>query len=144
MNLSIIDLGLFLAATWRLANLFANEEGPYMIFHKLRKWADRSRTRWVRRSRFATLLKCEYCNSVWFGAVFALIYRLSPDAAFWIALPLALSTGAIIIKKVVFVLSGVDNYLDRLNKPVAPAPSNQDAGPRWDHVFQVGTLDERR
>jgi uncharacterized protein DUF1360 len=113
--MDILHLLLLIAATWRLASLFANEEGPYMMFFKLRKWAERSRARWVRRSRFATLLKCEWCNSIWFGSFLALGYWLLGENFIWLILPLALSAGTIIVKTIVQTIKGVDVYFDRLN-----------------------------
>lgn len=110
-----LHLLLLIAATWRLASLVANEEGPYMIFHKFRKWAKRSTARWVRRSRFATLLECEWCNSIWFGGALTLGYRLLGENFIWLILPLALSTGTVVVKLIVHVLKGVDTRLDKIN-----------------------------
>lgn len=144
-NISTIELVLLVAAVWRLSNLLANEEGPYMIFYKFRKWAERSRARWVRRSRFATLLKCEYCNSVWFGGFFFTLYLIFPAVAIVLAGPLALSTGAILIKKVVFVLGGIDTYFDKLNNPKLEVhlPKNSISVQWQDDLFEQNA-EERR
>jgi len=122
MIISFFPLVLLIAAAWRLSSLFANEEGPYMIFHRFRKWAEKSRARWIRRSRFATLLKCEWCNSIWFGAALTVGYRFLGEIVLWIALPLVISTGVILVKLVVHVLSGLDKRLDQINNPPVENP----------------------
>lgn len=123
MTLPTIHLVLLIAATWRLANLLANEDGPFHMFKALRSKIGRAEVRSRRRNGFLSKLhlyegvNCEYCNSIWFGSFFAIAYLISPTVATALAFPLALSTGAIIIKKVVFVLGGIDTRLDQLNNP---------------------------
>lgn len=76
-------------ATWRISSLLVNEEGPLEIFVKLRLFA----------AGYTDLFTCIWCFSVWLGAAFTLLYWYLPEAAFWVALPFALSTGAITWEK---------------------------------------------
>jgi hypothetical protein len=123
MSITTLDLLLLVFATWRLANLTANENGPFYMFKTLRSKAMRAEVRSRRKNGFlyrfhvTELLNCEFCNSVWFGTFFAVVYLIAPAVALALAFPLALSTGAILIKKVVFVLGGIDTRLDQLNNP---------------------------
>jgi len=136
--MNTLHLLILIAATWRLASLVANEEGPYMLFHRLRKWAKRSTRRWVRRSRFATLLECEWCNSIWFGAVLALGYGLLGENFIWLILPLALSSGTIVLKLVVHVLKGVDTRLDKMNTPPFQA------GDSYPSLYKIKLFEEQK
>lgn len=111
-------------AVWRVSNLIANETGPFYVFQTIRSRVARAEVRSRRKNGLLSkfhlyeLLNCEYCNSVWNSIFFTAVYLIAPNVALALAFPLALSTGAIIIKKVVFVLSGIDTYFDRLNNPI--------------------------
>ena len=149
MNISTIHLVLLIAAVWRLANLLANEDGPFHFFKTLRSKLARAEVRSRRKNGLLSKLhlyegvNCEYCNSVWFGSFFAATYLIAPQVALALALPLALSTGAILIKKVVFVLGGIDTYFDKLNNPVQPVvPDKQplDGRAKWDAPHSKQTL----
>lgn len=88
----MIDLLTFLIlilATWRLSSLLVNEEGPFGVFLKLR----------LLIASFTDLLTCVWCCSVWIGLAFTLLYCYQPLIAFWVALPLAISTGAIALER---------------------------------------------
>jgi hypothetical protein len=90
-------------AAWRLASLVANEDGPWFIFKRFRERAEQ----WCKRYRFCRelglydLIACEWCNSIWIGAILTLLYLLIGETILYLALPLALSTVAIIIKYLV-------------------------------------------
>ena len=116
MSLNIFFyLGL---AAWRLASLFANEDGPWLVFKRLRQKAEQ----WCNKYRFCRdlgvydLFSCEWCNSVWIGAVLTLLYLWIGETVLYLALPLALSTVAIIIKYVVQVLQSAHEYFETSNK----------------------------
>jgi hypothetical protein len=111
---------ILILATWRLANLFANESGPANIFGHIRNWADRHSAHTMRSEHEVVMtviyadpkagslidgLSCEWCNSVWFGTILTATYLLTCRWGYaglpwisWACLPLALSTCAIIIK----------------------------------------------
>jgi hypothetical protein len=149
-NIQTTHLVLLIAATWRLANLLANEDGPFHAIKKLRSKIARIEVKSRRKDGFISKLhlyegvNCEYCNSVWFGSLFTVLYLISPNVALTLALPLALSTGAILIKKVVFVLGGIDTYFDKLNNPIVQVnrvvaekqPIEPQGKAKWDALFE--------
>jgi len=116
MSLSIFFY-LSLAA-WRLASLVANEDGPWMIFKRFRSRAEQ----WCKKYKFCRelglyeLVTCEWCNSIWIGVGLTVLYLWVSEAILYIALPLALSTVAIIIKYVVQLLQSAQQILDNSNK----------------------------
>jgi hypothetical protein len=105
-------------AAWRLASLIANEDGPWMMFRRLRERAEQ----WCKKYRFCRefgiyeLFSCEWCNSVWIGAGLTVLYLWLGEAILYLALPLALSTVVIIIKYVVQLLQSAQQLLDNTGK----------------------------
>ena len=105
-------------AAWRLASLVANEDGPWMIFKRIRQRAEQ----WCRKYRFCSefglyeLFSCEWCNSVWIGAGLTLLYLWIGEAILYISIPLALSTVAIIIKYIVQLLQTAQQFLEHSNR----------------------------
>jgi hypothetical protein len=101
-------------AAWRLASLVANEDGPWMIFKRLRQRAEH----WCQKYRFCNelglyeLFSCEWCNSIWIGAGLTLLYLWLGESIFYIALPFALSTVVIIIKYLVEFLQTAHEFFD--------------------------------
>ena len=115
-----LNIFFYLAlAAWRLASLIANEDGPWMIFKRLRERAEQ----WCKNYRFCRelglyeLVSCEWCNSIWIGIGLTLLYLWIGDTILYIALPLALSTVAILIKYLVQILESAHNYLEANGKP---------------------------
>jgi hypothetical protein len=112
-----IFLYLSLAA-WRLASLVANEDGPWMIFKRFRQRAEQ----WCQRYRFCRelglyeLVTCEWCNSIWIGVGLTALYLWIGETIFYLALPFALSTVAIIIKYVVQLLQTAQQILDNMDR----------------------------
>lgn len=106
-------------AAWRLASLVANEDGPWMMFNRLRQRAEH----WCKKYKFCRelgvyeLFSCEWCNSVWIGAGLTILYLWIGDAILYLALPLALSTVVIIIKYIVQVLQTAEQYFLKTSKP---------------------------
>ena len=116
MSLNIFFyLGL---AAWRLASLLANEDGPWFVFKHLRQSAEQ----WCKRYKFCRelglheLITCEWCNSVWIGAGLTALYLWMGESILYIALPLALSTVAIVLKYVVQVLQSAQQFLETTQK----------------------------
>jgi hypothetical protein len=97
------ELVTLVLATWRLSSLLAQEAGPFDAFARLRLavgvWYDDDGEPHG-RSVLAQGITCVWCNSVWVGVVLALAWRFAPVAAFWVALPLALSAGAVVVQGV--------------------------------------------
>lgn len=88
-------LVLLALATWRLASMFTNEDGPFQIFSKIRILF------LFHLPGLHPGLECEWCNSIWFGTLLTGLYFLMGDNIRWILLPLALSAVAIGIKYIV-------------------------------------------
>ena len=116
MSLNIFFyLGL---AAWRLASLVANEDGPWMIFKRLRQRAELwcNKYRFCRELGLSDMFSCEWCNSIWSDAGFTLLYLWVGESILYFSLPLALSTVAIIIKYIVQVLQSAQQYFETSNQ----------------------------
>lgn len=113
--MDVLDLLIYILATWRISSLLVNEDGPWFIFERLRTWSgiyyhtlsknyhvDPDEYIKVVPDKFLPqLLSCVWCCSIWAGIVFVIFIRLSPWGAFYFALPFALSAGAIVLNLVV-------------------------------------------
>ena len=116
MSLTIFFyLGL---AAWRLASLIANEDGPWMIFKRLRQRAEQwcNRYKFCRELGLYELVTCEWCNSIWIGVGLTLLYLWIGETIFYLSLPLALSTVVIVIKYIVEILQTAQQFLETTNK----------------------------
>jgi hypothetical protein len=93
-------------ATWRISSLFVTESGPFRLFVRVREWAgithdDDGVVVIIPDTLRAGVLSCVWCFSVWAGAFWTLLWLVSPAIAFVCALPLALSTVAVMIQRFV-------------------------------------------
>jgi len=102
-----MDIVVFLTlvfATWRIAHLLAEENGPAEIFATLRYWLgvrytpEPPYTKYG-RNMFSKAIICKWCSSVWIGLFWTILYTIWPPLWF-IALPFALSAGAIMVDEV--------------------------------------------
>ena len=104
-------------ATWRLSSLLVNEDGPWLIFWRLRFWLgvgekvvlsiskrDPSRadgelsvSREGPKTLLSGLLECLWCTSVWVALV---MFALALTPLWWLLCPFALSAGAILLDAV--------------------------------------------
>lgn len=95
------ELLVLLLATWRLTSLIADEDGPWYMLERLRHRLgvayDEHNVRYG-RNELARGLLCPWCLSVWVGAFWALLAAAWPGAV-WVALPFALSAGAIFLHR---------------------------------------------
>ena len=101
-----LDLVVLILATYRLSILLANdwEVGPASLLAKLRERAGLVYTPSgdpvKQPGSFVDGLMCEYCNSLWIGFIFTIVYMLLL-AVGWPAsllfLPLALSGASVLI-----------------------------------------------
>lgn len=116
MSLNIFFI-LALSA-WRLASLVANEDGPWMIFKRIRQRAEQwcDQYKFCRELGLSELLTCEWCNSVWIGIGLTLLYLWKGETIFYLSLPFALSTVVIVIKYVVELLQTTQKFLEARNK----------------------------
>jgi hypothetical protein len=83
--MTTFDFVVLSLATFRVASLFADEDGPFDVFVNIRN---------IRG--LTELLSCLWCNSVWFGAIWSAMYYVNADFV-WLAYPFALSSLAVII-----------------------------------------------
>ena len=88
-------------ATWRLASLFSQEDGPFDVFIRFRhivgvRYDDHGVPYGL--NVLSKGMICVACCSLWIGFLWAGLYYLWRDSV-WIALPFALSAGAIMIER---------------------------------------------
>ncbi len=98
MNIVIIVL-----AIWRVTRLVGDprEAGPYNLLDKMRTKVGIVYNEFSvleGENEFARGLVCVYCLSVWLGILAAIAYLAAPAICVAIAMPFALSAGAIIIE----------------------------------------------
>lgn len=102
--MDIVILITLVLATWRVSNLLAREEGPLSILATLRyalgvRCTPEPPYGMYGKTVFAKAIICIYCNSVWVGTIFSVLYVIWHPLWF-IALPFALSAGAIITDEI--------------------------------------------
>lgn len=86
----------------RLGSLLAREHGPYDLFDRIRyilgvRYDELNKP--VGTNMPSTMILCIYCNTVWIGIVFTVLYLILGYMFLWICLPLAISAGALIVDK---------------------------------------------
>lgn len=90
-------LAVAILATYRLAQLFALDDGPFDVFASLRGALEHGRDGNLRMgalwSTASALIHCPYCLGVWFAAVMALSLAWSAPAPEWLAFWLATAGG---------------------------------------------------
>jgi len=92
-HLSWLEFFVGCMATFRLALLISQEEGPGDVARKLRESTPAG---WIRRG-----FSCEWCQSFWWGLAIALFFALTGRLR-WLDLPpywLAFSAGAIVLNQ---------------------------------------------
>lgn len=105
--MDIVILITLILATWRVSNLLAREEGPLSILATLRyalgvRYAPEPPYEIYGKTVFSKAIICVYCNSVWVGIVFSVLYVIWHPLWF-IALPFALSAGAIMVDEILAI-----------------------------------------
>lgn len=117
MNITPLYIFILISATWRLASLFANEPGPFKIFKRFRNLCERLHNdhRWFYNTALYHGLLCEWCNSIWFGTLLVASWYFLGDVIVIVALPLALSAWAIVLKYIVQTLEQAREYVEHLN-----------------------------
>lgn len=100
-----MELVVIALAVWRISNLLSDTDqtGPFNILTWIRikagmKYDMYSQPTTIPGS-FADMLMCVYCNSVWIGLIFTLLYLYNQEVTFFVSLPFALSAVAIIIQE---------------------------------------------
>ena len=116
MNITFLTCLLIVLDAWRLASLVANEDGPFDIFCRFRSAVRLCRIRRIRPllKTFYKGLCCEWCNSVWFGALLGAAWWYFGEVVFFVTAPLWVSAGAIGFKYLIHVLKNADEYYHQL------------------------------
>jgi hypothetical protein len=99
--LTLTELFVLILATWRLTNLISDEDGPGDVLEWMRYKVGVRRNEHNQRygrNGLAQGILCPWCLSVWVGMFWATLFFVWRDGAFWMALPFALSGGAILLK----------------------------------------------
>ena len=87
-------------AVWRLSSVLAREDGPWLVFERLRyalgvRYDDMSKR--YGENVVAEGIICTWCNSVWLGILAAIGLYFAQSVTYWVCVPLAFSAVAIII-----------------------------------------------
>lgn len=107
--MTLLEIAVFGLATWRIASLFVNESGPWFVFERLRTWSgiywhlskDGGDILIVPDKFLPQVISCVWCLSLYIGAAWVQFFVFFPTAAFYVALPFALSTIVILIDLVI-------------------------------------------
>jgi hypothetical protein len=94
-----MDYLILALATWRLSSLITYESGPFGVFDKFRVAIGVKQGEYgsYGENELAKGIACLWCNSIWVGAILTALLALS-DLTIWLALPFALSSGAILVE----------------------------------------------
>jgi len=102
--MELLDFIILSLATWRISNLIVDEDGPWDILAKFRKFVgvfydERS----VRQGGniIANAMVCVWCISIWIAAFITGIFLIAPEITIIVALPFAMSAFAIIIGEII-------------------------------------------
>jgi len=100
----VTELVIFGLATWRIASLLVQEDGPFYMFYRLREKVgighDENRKVFMIPDRFfAQVLSCVWCSSIWVGFGWLAFWLWTPEIALKIAAAFSFSTVAIMIDR---------------------------------------------
>lgn len=98
--ISTWELTLLGLATWRVASLLVNEEGPGAIFSKLRQKVGiitDGPVVTVPDGFLPGILSCVWCCSVWVATFWMILWILTPSIATYLAAWLSISTLSIVV-----------------------------------------------
>lgn len=98
--ISVWQLTLLGLATWRIASMLVNEEGPGAIFLKLRERVGikiDGPIITVPDRLLPGILSCVWCCSVWVAAFWLILWMLVPTIATYLAAWLSISTLSIVV-----------------------------------------------
>lgn len=90
----LIDIIIFILAIYRISFMLAHEDGPFRIFDRLRQITGVYRNKYP-KNMIAGVLECPLCLSVWLAFATTVVYWYNEDITVWLALPFALSGGAV-------------------------------------------------
>lgn len=88
MKLPFLTLLIAALATFRLALMISDDDGPYGIFRKFRQFLDREAKKdvHVRKSELHKGVKCQRCSSVWVATPIAAYVYFAGDLPPWLSI----------------------------------------------------------
>lgn len=95
-----VDLLIYALATWRVSYMLVHERGPGDVFMHIREFCGITHDETGEKiiipdGFFPGVFSCLWCCSVWIGLFFSLWALVGSVWAIWLAVPFALSAGAI-------------------------------------------------
>lgn len=104
--MSIITFIVLCLATWRVAEMFVNESGPFDIFLRIRKLAgiqhgEDKTPEIIPDKFFPNLLSCVWCFSIYVAIFWVVMWLIFGCFVLYIALVFALSAAACLFSKFV-------------------------------------------
>ena len=114
MSISPVELFVAISANWRFSSLVANEDGPFLMFKRLRAYAKRltEKSRFWGSFRLYEGLTCEWCNSIWIAIPLAAAWYFIGDVVVWLLLPFAMSTWVIVLKYIIQPMQQFQKIVD--------------------------------
>lgn len=101
--MSLVDFFIYGFATWRVASLLVQEDGPWGVFMKLRELAgiehDDGEVFIIPSNFFAGILSCVWCASMWVAFFWLVFWMAWPWMALRLAIACSFSTVAILVDK---------------------------------------------
>lgn len=101
--MALCEFLVFGLATWRVASLLVEEDGPWDLLGRLRY---RLGVRYDEESQpygtnvLAKALTCVWCLSLWVGIAWSVLWLCAGQHALWAALPFAFSAVAVVLNGV--------------------------------------------
>lgn len=102
--MTLVGFVILALAVWRMASLLAKESGPFDVFLKIRKvsgivYDDNDNIVLIPETFFAQAISCVWCNSIYIGAFWTVMFVLLGPLSFLFALPFALSSIAVLVER---------------------------------------------
>lgn len=102
---SVVSMTVLVLACWRLTSFMVQEDGPFGMFAKFRhligvRYIEGSSTPYG-TNVISRLLSCTWCCTMWIGIALTVAYVVEPVLTVLASLPFALSTGAIIVERII-------------------------------------------
>lgn len=102
--MTLVGFVILSLATWRMASLLAKESGPFDVFLKIREVSgithdDNKDVVMIPETFLAQAISCVWCNSIYIGVFWTVMFVFLEDLSLLLALPFALSSGAILADK---------------------------------------------
>ena len=102
--MDISQILLYGLTVWRISSLLVAEDGPFLIFRRLRTWVgiqhDAEGLVFLIPDGFLPkLFSCVWCMSMWVSVAFLILRQFNSLISYYLALWMALSAVAILVEK---------------------------------------------